>query len=495
MSALIPLGMALGTLLLLGVIVGGLAFAAAQHTAAATATAADVARKRVLLVVLGDLGHSPRMQYHARSLASHGYTVDMVGYAGAKPLQELVASPQVHIHYLATPPRLPPGAPKALFLAYAPFKVLFQLVLLTYKMLFAVSRPRFILIQNPPAIPVLAVARLTALMRGAKLIIDWHNFGYTILGLNLGLGHPVVRIAEWYERVFGGSAYAHFCVTNAMAEKLRKEWQIRQVGPIFTLYDRAPKDFHRLDINEMHAFTKRVRLEELFLNGDSADTADPTWQSSTIGDTASWTLLTEQPSDDAMPQERSDRPALLVSATSWTADEDFSILLDAMIRYDAAAQANTSLPALALVITGKGPLKEHYEGLIRSLTLKRVRIATAWLAIEDYPLLLGAADLGVSLHASSSGLDLPMKVVDMFGCGLPVCALSFQCINELVQPNATGMLFDDASQLTSHFQALLSDFSGERATLHRLRHNVTAAHQYRWAENWDTIALPLFATA
>jgi beta-1,4-mannosyltransferase len=37
----------------------------------------------VQIVVLGDIGRSPRMQYHALSIAKHGGKVFLVGYRGA----------------------------------------------------------------------------------------------------------------------------------------------------------------------------------------------------------------------------------------------------------------------------------------------------------------------------------------------------------------------------------------------------------------------------
>ena len=38
--------------------------------------------KSVKVVVLGDIGRSPRMQYHALSIAKHGGTVQLIGYLG-----------------------------------------------------------------------------------------------------------------------------------------------------------------------------------------------------------------------------------------------------------------------------------------------------------------------------------------------------------------------------------------------------------------------------
>jgi beta-1,4-mannosyltransferase len=102
----------------------------------------------------------------------------------------------------------------------------------------------------------------------------------------------------------------------------------------------------------------------------------------------------------ALPSLRPDRPAVLVSSTSWTEDEDFSILLDALSIYEKRARAASGgLPHVLMFVTGKGPLLEPYMRKVRGLqdgedgkedTWQWVRIVSTWLEPSDYPLLLGA---------------------------------------------------------------------------------------------------------
>ncbi|KAF3178126.1 mannosyltransferase [Orbilia oligospora] len=416
---------------------------------------------RVAVLVLGDIGRSPRMQYHALSLAANGWAVDLIGYDESTPRPEILSSPDIRIIPLPPPPPVLGVSSKALFPIIAPFKVLFQLSALFYLLFYIIRPPSYILVQNPPSIPTLLVARITAFVRNSRLVIDWHNFGYSILALKLGDDHPLVRISKWYETKFGNSAYANFTVTDQMRKVLRQDWRI--TTPILTLHDRPPTIFQPLDHKQRDAFLSTHRLTAQNVPFDNTK--------------------------------------LLISSTSWTPDEDFSILFAALQYYTTTVKKSplsAKLPNILAVITGKGPLLKHYEPLINELNESKscVTIRTEFLPAEEYPKLLASADLGVCLHTSSSGVDLPMKVVDMFGVGIPVAAVKFEAIGELVKDGINGVVFEagvnPGQTKGEELGDILVRLFGDSNELEVLKEGAMKEVERRWEGEWDEIAKGVF---
>ncbi|EGD78567.1 hypothetical protein PTSG_12858 [Salpingoeca rosetta] len=196
-------------------------------------------RRYVCVLVLGDLGRSPRMQYHVLSLSKTVEHVFTVAYAGSRPVEDIVSAQNITFVDIPTPPTLPPGWPRLAFVLYAPVKVVLQSVQLVYSLLFRIPACTHLLMQNPPSIPAMPIAVLVCWLTGTTLVIDWHNYGFSILALKLGKRHVFVRLSEWIERTFGRLGSRHLCVTDAMARDLRDNWGITAT----TLHDRPPKYF------------------------------------------------------------------------------------------------------------------------------------------------------------------------------------------------------------------------------------------------------------
>ena len=86
-----------------------------------------------------------------------------------------------------------------------------------------------------------------------------------------------------------------------------------------------------------------------------------------------------------------------------------------------------------------------------------------------------------------------MKIVDMFGASLPVAAMRYAVIGELVQEGVNGVLFADATELAAMFAKLLR--GDERLTLRALKHGAAKWGEQTWDDHWKRCALPVFADA
>lgn len=384
----------------------------------------------VVVIVLGDLGRSPRMQYHAVSLSEMKDVikrVTVIGYAGEETIPAIrqnchdnicvhrIGGIEKRVAYCAIEKFL------SLFskipLLFAVFKGLYLLLNLVH-ILSTLPHYDMILIQNPPCLPVVISSFLVSYFKnGSTIIIDWHNLGFSMYKDRLGERHILVQLSRFLERIAATAVDAHICVSKALSTWLQQNFKISA----HVIYDRPASIFSNsengISLQKRHHLLSKLNLvdSELFpeLYIKQSSSSIPTIRS---------TIQTQINGSSGEICLRRDRCPILISSTSWTPDENFDLLLDALIGVEKNLQEyaddsvnksdldEKNINRLAVLVTGKGPLKLDFERKIRQLGLKRVGIKTLWLEPEDYPLIMSCADLGVCLHTSTSGLDLPMKV-------------------------------------------------------------------------------------
>ena len=261
------------------------------------------------------------MQYHVLSLVEQAKKkeVHVVAYGVTQPHASLSHSSKVHLHYL---PQLPAGLlallPRPLAMVA---KALFQLFVLFYTLVVAVPGTGYLLLQTPPAIPTFLVCKLACVLKRSVFVIDWHNFGYTLMALNLSRpDHLLVKVAEKYERFFGKFGDSHFCVTKAMKKELETNWGVERAN---VLYDRPPQFFQPLSHGELHSLFVKLRDEfsEPMHQKDCCCDLLPSSSSSSSASERNTrttkTLFTEKVGQSRGVKRVADRPALVVSSTSW----------------------------------------------------------------------------------------------------------------------------------------------------------------------------------
>jgi beta-1,4-mannosyltransferase len=410
---------------------------------------------RAVVIALADLGRSARMQYHARALAGAELDVSFVGFEGTSLPRTVTENPRISVHRLPSSTlrwRRSSSFTYAIAAVFDTLRVAFRL----WRVLRTLPQPDLVIAQNPPAFPTLFVAWFALRRRGVRFVTDWHNLGYTVLGLRMGRWHPAVRLARWYERRDARRVDANLCVSRGMASFLQARFGVTN-GHV--LYDRPASAFTPMEATERERFRQGLfgRLGV-----------------------------------------RLTQTGLIVCPTSWTEDEDFDVVIEAVlvledrIRGWEAASPRRRFTDLVILVTGDGARRVQFERRFAGLPARRIQLRTRWLEPEEYPRVVGSADLGLCLHRSSSGLDIPMKIADLFGAGVPVCALDYgACLAERVRHGDNGLLFSTGRQLADVLFDLFETFPADQSMLERLRTGARRSARPTWEEGWAREAKPV----
>ncbi|GMM35516.1 chitobiosyldiphosphodolichol beta-1,4 mannosyltransferase [Saccharomycopsis crataegensis] len=431
-------------------------------------------RHQVLVIVLGDLGHSPRMLYHVKSLVQQKqYKVQLFGYLQSTLPQfivEGVDNGDIVINEISNGPESRRGILGMVTKVVRQHWVLFRLLFAK-----SVKNSKFVIIQNPPILPILHVVIVWKWLYSpmTKIVIDWHNLNYSILQLKFGGDNPgkiksfLVQVMKFYE--FQLSKFARY---NLTVSANMKDYLINAIYPgassiektvisrkFIVLRDRPADQFKVLDTQEQRITIMSKEFQRIFYDNMALQDFDFT-------------------KDDK----------IIVSSTSFTKDEDFNILLDAMKKYDQLMQSQPENynSKIFLLVTGKGPEKPQFLSKIASLEFSQnIVIQNHWFTAAEYPKVISLADLAISLHLSSSGIDLPMKILDFFGCGIPTISVKFATIGELVKDGVNGYVLDNNTD--DELCSMICKTLTNEKIYQKIKNGAIEESKHRWDDNWKTV--------
>lgn len=428
--------------------------------------------KEIVIIVLGDLGHSPRMLNHVSSFLKLGYRVKLCGYLESdiefnlfngkdEDGNEYINNLSINeIKVIKNNFKLP-------YILFGILKIFIQIFELIKLLLGLINEEtRYILIQNPPSIPLLLIICLLKSIKYPflNLIIDWHNLNFTILNLRFkNENHFIIKFLKNYEKFLSYKfSDLNLTVSSKLKEFLINEFKINK-DKIVIVYDKPIKQIFKtltIDDDKENGNLEKMNIinshKEIFSNGFDIE-----------------------------------NDKILITSTSFTEDEDFNLLIKSLIEFEKYLQDskfnNNNNKKIYMIITGKGPKRDYYMNLIKNEKFEKIIIKNVWLKIEDYPKILKISDLGISLHYSSSGLDLPMKIVDLFGCGIPVISMNFPSISELVKNNINGLILKDNNneiELFEKIKLLIIDNYDGKKLYNNLKKNCIIESEKNWDDEW-----------
>ena len=415
------------------------------------------------------------MQRHGRSLLEsmpQNYDIHIVGFVESAISASLRNNQRIKVHNITSLRFHHLPFPLYAFLKLSSeFLSLYWLLLLSPSIQSPLTH---IFVQNPPSIPIVSIAKFSSIIRRSILLIDWHNFGFSILALKQK--NLFVDVYKFIERSIGKMADIHLTVSEAMKACLIEEWRFESER-VFVLYDRPTLSFLNATKNESDDALLWSEIEKYFaFKHESVCSAKG-------------------------------RSLWLISSTSWTMDEDLNLLMDDAVMQRIDNLIKEQNQKIVLFVTGKdeGNLRKAFVEKCERLRLKNVQIIPLWLeSHKNYIQLLKWCDVGLCFHASSSGLDLPMKVVDMFGVGMPVIAINFNrskmikmmkiseanedkiktALNELVRHNENGFVFDSSEQLIGY---ILELYKNENNQMEKFRKNIEKFREHKWENEWKKV--------